>query len=445
MSVHHLLRESVLLTLLSGGTRIDRKALVQAIGNVVPVSGVDALGNLGSMSEWFVLFKTASSRIQFLGVQELKVLDQLFSVGEPYRKVKTIRLLNLPPGVTDQEIVTVASKWGGAVLGVEVERLPPPYEEIKTFVRRIRIRFGSRRDEDKVPVTVRLSGFTVSVQLEGRQKVCYRCRQGGHIKIECKALKCQRCYEIGHDDQDCCRRKSYASTVVSQPVVPTADDFRTPVTPVQQEGNIEGVEPTTAPPWVRQQRIRTCYACKKQGHVLKDCPQAGKTPVTPVEHTPINTVALAEKSPLIITCTSTCTSHSRADDPTTSPATVDASDGQGDPVLETSTMVGETTPAAQNNIDAIELEGHSEPQHAATTVEVVIDATINEARISSMLNIRELYAAYKETGNDLKRPFNEEMDRSLDSDIGADPKKPHLHDSSASMGEDAEEGEVTHD
>jgi hypothetical protein len=51
-----------------------------------------------------------------------------------------------------------------------------------TFVRRIRIRFSSRQDEDNVPINIRFSEFNVLVQLEGRQKVCYRCKKAGHLK-----------------------------------------------------------------------------------------------------------------------------------------------------------------------------------------------------------------------------------------------------------------------
>jgi hypothetical protein len=82
---------------------------------------------------------------------------------------------------------------------------------------------------------------------------------------------------------------------------------------------------------------------------------------------------------------------------------------------------------------------------AATTAEVVITTDVNEASLSSWLNIRDQYAAYNDPGSDLKRRFNDELERSLDSNIGAEPKKPHLHDSSASMGEEPEDGEVTLD
>ena len=82
------------------------------------------------------------------------------------------------------------------VLNIDCERLPRPYEAIKSFVRRIRIRFSCRQDESKVPISVRFSGLSFSVQLESRQKVCYRCKQTGHTKATCAKIKCQKCHEL---------------------------------------------------------------------------------------------------------------------------------------------------------------------------------------------------------------------------------------------------------
>ena len=68
-----------------------------------------------------------------------------------------IRLLNVPPSVSDEDIRSIALNWAGVVLNVDSERLPHLFEEIKTFVRRIRIRFSSRQDEDKVPISISFS------------------------------------------------------------------------------------------------------------------------------------------------------------------------------------------------------------------------------------------------------------------------------------------------
>jgi len=139
------------------------------------VSGINCLGNLGNFSEWYVVFNSTNARQDFLKYEELKVGNQVFMISEPYKHVKIIRLVNVPPLVSDEDIRSIASNCGGIVLTVDSERLRRPYETIKMFVRRIWIRFSCRQDEDKVPVTIRLSGLSLSVQLEGRQKVCYRC------------------------------------------------------------------------------------------------------------------------------------------------------------------------------------------------------------------------------------------------------------------------------
>jgi hypothetical protein len=144
MPVHQLLRESVMLTLIKGDDRIDRTMIIAALGQLISVSDIDSLGNLGKFSEWYVIFNSTKAREDVLKNDELKVGDQVFMINEPYKHVKIIRLLNVPPSVSDGDIRSMASKWSGTVLSVEPERLLRPYDAIKTFVRRIRIRFTCR-------------------------------------------------------------------------------------------------------------------------------------------------------------------------------------------------------------------------------------------------------------------------------------------------------------
>ncbi|CAF1603205.1 unnamed protein product, partial [Didymodactylos carnosus] len=266
---HQLLRDSVVLGLVGGNDRIDRTALIATIGQIVPVSEIDSIGNLGNFSEWFVMLKTTAAREKVLAFSELKVGDQTFIVGEPYQNVKTIRILNIPPTVPDDEIRVIASKWGGKVISIETERLPRPFQWIKTFVRRIRIRFSSRQDEENVPVTIKISDILVPVHLEGRQKVCYRCKQIGHIKAECTVLKCQKCHVLGHDNPDCQQKRSYASAAISTPLYPESSK-----TAVSQGTSRQTVTPRTSTPIssLPQVQVRVYHKCQQPGHLRKDCP-----------------------------------------------------------------------------------------------------------------------------------------------------------------------------
>ncbi|CAF1154588.1 unnamed protein product, partial [Didymodactylos carnosus] len=51
MPGHQLLRDSVVLGLAGGNDRIDRTALIATIGQIVPVSEIDSIENLGNFSE----------------------------------------------------------------------------------------------------------------------------------------------------------------------------------------------------------------------------------------------------------------------------------------------------------------------------------------------------------------------------------------------------------
>ncbi|CAF1371458.1 unnamed protein product, partial [Rotaria magnacalcarata] len=245
--------------------------IITALGQITTITDIDSLGNLGDLSEWYIIFKTKTAREDVLKTPELKIGDQIILISEPYKHVKIVRLLNLPTSVPDEDIRTIASNWGGIVLSVDAERLPRPFETIKSFVRRVRIRFSSRQDEDKVPISLRFGGFNVSVQLEGRQKVCYRCKQAGHIKGECTVLKCQRCYEIGHDDPNCQQKRSYATAVVSTPLdlcyaAPLLNQLN-----VARE--VTSGVPMVYPSLELSKRLPYCRKCKQQGHKRQECPR----------------------------------------------------------------------------------------------------------------------------------------------------------------------------
>ncbi|CAF5081976.1 unnamed protein product, partial [Rotaria magnacalcarata] len=154
----------------------------------------------------------------------------------------------------------------------------------KTFVRRVRIKFASHDAEQKVPLSIKIVGINVPVLLEGRLKVCYKCKESGHVKSECNKLKCQICYEIGHDDPACNKQRTYANVASASTtplITPRIDVQVARETPVVNKTQLKiktsqhSTVRNTAPD--NTVRIRTvsfdlgCYRCKQPGHVQKDC------------------------------------------------------------------------------------------------------------------------------------------------------------------------------
>ncbi|CAF0942152.1 unnamed protein product, partial [Didymodactylos carnosus] len=217
MSRHKLLKGSVSLTLTSGDDKIDRCAIVQAVSTILGSSDtIESIGNLGSIREWFIGFGDPLSQQRLLQEGELKVGTQRFSIQLPYQETKIIRLMGVPTSISDDEISQIVSRWGGAIVSVECENLPAPYKSIKTFVRRVRMRFPSKKEEEMVPISFKLYGLTVPVHLEGRERVCFRCKQSGHLKRDCIIEKCQVCYNLGHNDPHCQVKRTYASALAHQ-------------------------------------------------------------------------------------------------------------------------------------------------------------------------------------------------------------------------------------
>jgi hypothetical protein len=91
------------------------------------VSDNDSLGNLGNYAEWYVILKTMNVRQGLLRMNELAVGDQVFMIGEPYKHVKTVWLLNLPPSIPGEDIQTIASNRDGTVLWKKKWSLAEPF------------------------------------------------------------------------------------------------------------------------------------------------------------------------------------------------------------------------------------------------------------------------------------------------------------------------------
>ena len=150
-------------------------------------------------------------------------------------------------------------KWGGTVISVECKTLPRPYSFIKSFVRRVRIKFSTPDEEQNIPLSIKMSGITIPILLEGRVKVCYKCRQAGHTKSECTMIKCQVCWELGYDDITCTKSRSYANVTSASPNI-----LFTPSNAAQ------GVNPTSTLTRLIP-KIKLCHKCKQPGHVKKKC------------------------------------------------------------------------------------------------------------------------------------------------------------------------------
>ncbi|CAF1580880.1 unnamed protein product [Rotaria magnacalcarata] len=372
MSRYQLLQEAVGLTLIKGDDRIDRSAIIAAIGKIVPVADLESFGNLGDQNKWFIIFKTNLSKMKFLELENLIVNEQTFAIHKPYREVKLIRLLNVPTAISNDYVRDITSKWGGTVINIECETLPRPYSNIKTFVRRIRIKFASHDAEQKVPLSIKIVGINVPVLLEGRLKVCYRCKESGHVKSECNKLKCQICYEIGHDDPACNKQRTYAN-VASASTTPLI----TPRIDVQVTRETPVVNKT-------QLKIKTCYRCKQPGHVQKDCifnhngVVHHSTPIPDDENNSMNST----------------------------PTVVDNHFDLDGPQLITMNDCDEPNLLAKETISC---EKRQQQNRTTTTIDPVVLSNDN-TMIQGPINIlnAESYKMYKEGRNVLKRPFHDD-------------------------------------
>ena len=419
---HNILQDSVALTLVNGSNRVDRTAVIGAIGNIVPIDDIESFGNLGDINKWFIIFKTSNSKENFLKLEHIQVNDQKFTIHKPYREVKLIRLLNIPTTISDDKIKEIASMWGGTVINVDCERLPPPYSSIKTFVRRIRMKFASPKDEERIPISIRISGITVPVLLEDRLKVCYRCKLSGHVKSECTTLKCQICKEIGHDDPACRRTKSY-SNVTS-----------TTLSPATTPHGVSTDNKSAPLPTSSQLRTKRCHRCKQSGHTQKYCINVCQETVRNPTQVLNAEIASACSAP---TTVDDHDNYMQLDSPQ-----LTTGDVQVAAVVAPSfnDQMNDQGSKSKVTADGCAHEHHPSYQNVTNTLQVQPTRAEND-RIkinqSSGDMQAEGYRKYKEAHNWFKRSLNDEQGCK-----GNDSKKQHLHSPPVMEVNEDEEGEI---
>lgn len=431
MSSHSLLRESVALTLIQGSEIIDRSAIIQCLSQLIQLDDIDSLGNLGDMNEWFVICKSTQARDQLLNSTELKVNDQIFSIGEPYKNIKLIRLTNIPPTVPDDDVRSIVTKWGVNILNIVNETMPHPHEGIKTFVRRVQVRLAEKQDELKIPISVKHKGLNILVHLEGRKKVCFRCKKSGHVKADCPIPVCQKCKGVGHDDPGCRLRHSYATAVLStasniiNSTLSTNDTVKEKPVPSGNKSVRTGAQ--QASEVAIPVKPKLCHHCKVPGHLRKHCPQWAKK-----LNEPDKTMETSEEKPPEII--SDETSERIEDEQISTPDSADEFHAEDDLTDESRAEDDRGTEVHADkgrSLSFVIEEGNINSISSIKTVVVQDEIT----KLTDTGNIIELENEHKSSKRGL-------ADRSLDSEPELFIKKINKNDSTSLKHDSLEDGQI---
>lgn len=118
---------------------------------------------------------------------------------------KYVRIFNLPPEISDQEISTVMSKFGVIQRMVRERYAPETGFPIWSSVRGVHMEI-----KQEIPATIHVRNFQARVFYDGLQNKCFLCGSKDHVKVDCpkKSKVNQRMEQNGN--------LSY-STVVVQP------------------------------------------------------------------------------------------------------------------------------------------------------------------------------------------------------------------------------------
>ncbi|KAK8770231.1 hypothetical protein V5799_011525 [Amblyomma americanum] len=170
------------------------------------LSLMEKLGGCGQYQRnhiWQVYFKDPDHLQPLLDAGELTVKGRRCLVIDPCFKRVHFILHWVPIDVRDRAVRRVVKRFGS--VDHMVSEKVPAEAKWRSVWARVTLKDGLAMDD--VPHLLRLKPGSMSlVVIVGREPLCLRCNQKGHLRRVCGAVRCGLCARVGHADVDCPRR-----------------------------------------------------------------------------------------------------------------------------------------------------------------------------------------------------------------------------------------------
>lgn len=180
---------------------------LQAAG--VDLHSVEALGTRHQNNEWFVTFTSIELQEAFLSMGVLKVGDKNGYISSLDSTSHRIRVHWAPYHISNHTLrdkLETCLPEGASIMSLGFERSQiKGLEHVATMVRYAVIRYPGPSSQLPHLLTVSQENEVVEVLLtiQGREPICLRCRQVGHVRSSCDTPYCSVCKKMGHHHSSC--------------------------------------------------------------------------------------------------------------------------------------------------------------------------------------------------------------------------------------------------
>jgi len=210
-----VLKRTIRISLPDEGRPYQRSDFVDGLVEMGFKSGeIEALGTLRSNKEWDLTCNTVGNKDKLLAARVLKVGQYVGKISSVDKEEFTVRVHWAPYYVQMGAIVERLEAVGAEVLHSEFEtsRGTGFLGGCRTLTRSFIV---TGVDKETIPhgcqVMCKNKLIEVLCTVTGRQPMCIRCKQVGHIRARCEAQKCDKCGSFEHPTERCqLERRSYA-------------------------------------------------------------------------------------------------------------------------------------------------------------------------------------------------------------------------------------------
>ncbi|KAI0232163.1 hypothetical protein LSAT2_017482 [Lamellibrachia satsuma] len=148
-----------------------------------------------------------------------------------------VRVHWAPPFLPNDTITNFLGRYGKVHSITYEKSLSKSFEGVATGVRTL-IMSGNRQELPHIMTTWDEDGnrSELLITVTGRQPLCLRCRQVGHLLRECFPSYCRHHGEYGHSTETCAAAGSYASVLKERDTAMKADDIN--IEEEREEGKV---------------------------------------------------------------------------------------------------------------------------------------------------------------------------------------------------------------
>lgn len=243
---HHCFRVRV-----EPGTPVD--AVITAAAAIVTINEVACVQHFGGL-DYEITVKSPNAVKKMLETGSLRIANQLIKLEPAVQQQVSVTCLFLAYSVSNDALVTALAPYG-KVTAIDFASFRDN-PTVRTGTRYIKMEMNQL---NPLPNFLRIAGHRATFEYRGVRRVCRRCGEEGHYKVNCSTPFCERCAVYGHRTDtcaakcrrckgdhasvDCTMRKLYSAAVTAEsfPPLPSQGHADRSSNPNKQQGSADAM------------------------------------------------------------------------------------------------------------------------------------------------------------------------------------------------------------